>query len=182
MKWVSRAVIGLLALTGVVLAGTASTRAGPIAVQTNLDLVPCDPRGYGSIGAPGYSFALQPPVDSLAYAMPGSAATASVKAWHGEAIEADIVSATWRLVWNPRGAVDAGAQLIAVQSGYSDMVILSEQTGDPRATPIHTAVDITEAFRTLQAEHGLRYIAERIRRQPYIFCSTVEVVMRGDAA
>lgn len=144
---------------------------------TWLDLVPPDPRGYGVDAVQGHTFALQNYAGAAAgYTFPGSALSASARAWPGTQLTGMIVQATWRLVWNPLGDLQAGAQLSHVAAGPSDEQIIAEFTGRSEATPIHVWQDVTAGMQALQARGADRFVCHKLRGAAVIFASTLEVI------
>jgi hypothetical protein len=172
------AALGAVAVLGTPRSARASAPRG---LLTTLDLVPPEPRGYGSVTAPGYTFALQNGIPSTEWVFPGSAATASARAWPADIAGQPILRATWRLVWNPMGDPQSGAQIIHALERYLDWGVVGEFTGHSDTGPIHTYQDVTAVMNDVQLRRQMRYLAHRLRGAAVIFASTLEVVWNLDA-
>ena len=170
---------GLLAAFALPFSWKAKAQSGRY-LQTTLDLIPPDPRGYGPIGNPGFTFAMQNSVPSSEWVLPGSAATASARGFHADLPQVPIARAIWRLVWNPLGDPNAGAQLSHVLEGYKDWTPIAEFQGRTGASPIHTYQDVTAQLTDVQERGELRYLVHRVKGQAILFASTLDLVWALD--
>ena len=149
-------------------------------IQTTLDLVPPEPRGWTTNGHQGYSFALQDGPLTAGFALPGSAASASARAMHWGKGLAKIVHARWVMAWNPCGLAISGAQLTHVVEGFDDPepTIIGTLSASVAETPIVGSIDVTEALNKarVQAADTVGFFVHKLRGKPIIFASSLELV------
>lgn len=156
------------------LVGAAALRPRPVQavtgrrVQTVLDLVPPDPRATEAL--------INDHTTPLDWARPGNAASASIRTAYWQLGLAPIVWARWLLIWNPNGQAANGAQLSHVGFNYTDEQVVSQLTDRVETTPIALAVDVTATVRALQAAGEQRFWLHKLRGQPIVFASTLELV------
>ncbi|HET7736440.1 MAG TPA: hypothetical protein VFK52_10720 [Nocardioidaceae bacterium] len=120
-------------------------------VQSWIDLIGPNPAGV-TMGTNGGT-----------YAWPGDALSASVAVLLGNVANLrPVVFARWVLVWTP-GNVNNGVRLVSADSGPTNIVQISEDTGDSTATPIVHTATITDDLNAIIAADAFKNIGYQVK-------------------